>query len=114
MSQVLIVLGPVSQASLEIKLRLICTFSQAAHMRVLADLNGFEQSGEGGGPIALELAKAMVNDSHSLLGNVVAHIGKELEVVDAQLVGEVVFDDADLLGGQEDTGCVGQQIECML
>ena len=108
MGQVLVILGPVLQPCLKVQLGLLCIFCQAADVGVLRDLDGLEQVAEGSGSVFLELAEAVVDHGHSFLGDVVPDIGKELKVVDAELVGKLVPDGSDLLGGQEDSGGIGQ------
>ena len=46
----------------------------------------------------------MIDGCHSFLGDVVADVGNELEVVDAALVRELIFNYSNLLSGEEDAG----------
>ena len=71
-------------------------------MRMLFDLDSLEQIREGSSPVFLELAEAVVDDSESFLGDVIPDIGKELEVIDATLMGEAILDDSDFLSAEED------------
>ena len=58
-----------------------------------------------------ELAEDVVDDCPSFLGNVVANVGYKQEIVDSALMREVILDDADLLGGQEDSGGIEEEVE---
>ena len=102
MRQVLTISRPVLQSSLKVQLCFLCAFSQAAYMRMLFDLDSLEQIREGSSPVFLELAEAVVDDSESFLGDVIPDIGKELEVIDATLMGEAILDDSDFLSAEED------------
>ena len=71
-------------------------------MRMLLDLDSLEKIRERSSPVFLELAEAVVDDGESFLGDVIPDISKELEVIDATLMGEAILEDSDFLSAEED------------
>lgn len=55
----------------------------------------------------------MIDGCHSFLGEIVADVGNELKIVDAALVRELVLDYSDLLGGEEYSRCIEEEVEGM-
>ena len=114
MSEILVVFGPVLKSRLNINLGLLRIFHQTSHVRMLFDLNSFEELSQRSASVVLELEECMVDSGYSLLGYVPSHTRDEEEVVDPALMGEVVLDDPDFLSRKEDPTCIEQQIEGVL
>jgi hypothetical protein len=57
--------------------------------------------------------EGMVDSCKSFLGDVVADIINEEAIVDAVLMGIVVFNGPDLLGCEEYAGSIEEKIECL-
>ena len=87
---------------------LLRIFHQTSHVRMLFDLNSFEELSQRSASVVLELEECMVDSGYSLLSDVPSHTRNEEEVVDPALVGEVILDDSDFLGRKEDPACIEQ------
>lgn len=62
----------------------------------------------------LELIEGMINGSYSLLSDIVSNVCYEHKIVNAMLMGELIFDGTYLLSGEEDSRGVEKKIESML